>query len=257
MSRPLPISPLLVRWFTWYSRRFIRHHFHSLRMSFSESWENVDNRAIVIYSNHASWWDPLVGLVVIRSEFSQRTLYAPIDASMLKRYKMFSKMGFFGVEKNSAKGAAAFLAQSTNILNDRNTILAVTAQGRFADVRERPANIKRGLAHLSRKVPDAIFIPACIEYVFWEEKLPEILVRFGRSVSFTGADTDIGERLRVLEHALEQTQDELAEMSQRRASSEFSMLISGRSGIGGVYDRWRKLRGAMRGKPFQAEVGSV
>ena len=119
----------------------------------------------------------MVGLVVIRAWFKERQLYAPIDAAMLKKYRMFSKMGFFGVEKDTRKGAVDFLRHSTNILSKPNAILAVTAQGRFADVRERPAGIKRGLGHLSLRVADAVFIPACIEYVFWEEKLPEILVQ--------------------------------------------------------------------------------
>ncbi len=256
MSEQPHISPLLVRWFTWYSRRLIQRHFHSLRISTSAGSSDVDDRPVVLYTNHASWWDPLVGLVVINTRFKERPLYAPIDAAMLAKYKMFRSMGFFGVEKDTRKGAIDFLTHSTSVLNKGDAILAVTAQGRFADVRERPVGIKRGLGHLSLKVPDAVFIPACIEYVFWEEKLPEILVRFGSPVEMSdGAELEMN--LSRLEGALEKTQDELAELSQRRDVAAFSMLISGRSGLGGVYDRWRSVRARLCGEEFKTEIGSV
>jgi len=250
------ISPLLVRWFTWYSRRVIQRHFHSLRISTSVPWGDLGGRPVVLYTNHASWWDPLVGLVVINAKFNARQLYAPIDAVMLQRYKMFSKMGFFGVEKDTRKGAADFLRQSTNILTKPDAILAVTAQGRFADVRERPVGIKRGLGHLSLRVPDAVYIPVCIEYVYWEEKLPEILVRFGSPVKLSD-EKDLETNLVRLERGLETTQDDLAARSVSRDIAAFSILVSGRAGLGGIYDRWRTLRATLRGEEFKTEIGSV
>jgi 1-acyl-sn-glycerol-3-phosphate acyltransferase len=257
MSERPHISPLLVRWFTWYSRGFIRKHFHSLRISSSGGFNEHVDRPIVLYTNHASWWDPLVGLVVVNSLFPKRALYAPIDALMLAKYRMFGRMGFFGVEKDTRKGAIDFLTTSTQMLGKSDAILAVTAQGRFADVRERPANIKRGLAHLSMRVPSAIFIPACIEYVFWEEKLPEVLVRFGEPIVIGNEAMDFESQHRRLESALEKTQNELAELSKSRLASAFAMLISGKAGLGGVYDRWRSVRARLRGEEFTSEIGSL
>lgn len=257
MTEQPKISQLLVRWFTWYSRRFIRRHFHSLRVSSSNRQLTSENRPIVIYTNHASWWDPLVGLVVIKTYFNDRSLYAPIDALMLSKYRMFSHMGFFGVEKDSRKGAVDFLTVSSNVLQTSRPILAVTAQGRFADVRERPVNIKRGLAHLSLRVPNAAYIPACIEYVFWEEKLPEILVHFGNTVELGNGSADLETNLTALEHGLEKAQNELAELSQNREAEAFTTVISGRSGLGGVYDYWRSLRSAMRGQRFKKGLSNV
>ena len=63
---------------------------------------------LVIYSNHASWWDPLVGLVLKSEFFADRTPFAPMDAAMLERYKLFARLGFFGVEQHSRRGAIAF-----------------------------------------------------------------------------------------------------------------------------------------------------
>ncbi len=75
---PLPrVSPALLSWFTWYSRRYIRRHFHSLRISRS-GLPPATCLPLVIYSNHASWWDPLVGLFLKSECFAKRTLFTPL-----------------------------------------------------------------------------------------------------------------------------------------------------------------------------------
>ena len=173
------ISLLLLRWFTWYSRGYLRRHFHSLRVSRAGLPPETSGLPLVLFTNHASWWDPLVGLVLKTHFFADRALFAPIDAAMLTRYGMFRKLGFFGVEQCSRRGAVEFLRMSETILQSSNHLLAVTPQGRFADVRERPIRFKAGLGHLATRVERALFLPMATELVFWEERLPEVLVRFG------------------------------------------------------------------------------
>ena len=103
------ISPLLLRWFTWYCRGYLRRHFHSLRISRAGLPPDTRGLPLVIYTNHPSWWDPLVGLIIKDAFFADRMLYAPIDADMLARYRMFAKLGFFGVEQRNRRGAVQFL----------------------------------------------------------------------------------------------------------------------------------------------------
>src|SRR5690349_11647077 len=88
-TKPPPISRTLLRWFTWYSRRYIRRHFHSLRISNSGLARDIAGLPMVVYSNHPSWWDALVCLVLKAEFFSKRSAFMPIDAAMLERYKFF------------------------------------------------------------------------------------------------------------------------------------------------------------------------
>ncbi len=176
------ISKPLLRWFTWYSRRYLRRHFHSLRVSLNGLPPGDAQLPLVIYSNHAAWWDALVGLVLKAEFFSSRQAFAPIDSKALENYKMFGRLGFFGVEQGTRRGAVQFLRTSEHILRAANSLLVVTPQGRFADVRERPIRFEAGLGHLATRVEHAVFLPMATEFVFWEERLPEILVRFGEPV---------------------------------------------------------------------------
>src|ERR1051326_3513393 len=99
------VSSLLLRWFAWYSRAYVRRHFHSLRVSLQGLPPETGELPLVIYSNHASWWDALLCLVLKEQFFPGRTAFAPIDAAMLARYKFFRHLGFFGLEQHSRRGA--------------------------------------------------------------------------------------------------------------------------------------------------------
>ena len=254
-----PVSAPWLRWFTWYSRRYCRRHFHSLRVSRSGLPPQLPALPLVIYSNHASWWDALVCLVLKDEFFGAHTAFAPIDAAMLQRYKFFGRLGFFGVEQNTRRGAMQFLRVSEVILQSPRHLLALTPQGRFADARERPVRFAAGLGHLAVRESPAVFVPLAIEYVFWEERLPEILVRFGEPVVAGG-----GQRPRqqpeawtgFFERELARTQDALAAESQRRRPEDFENLLRGGAGQGGIYDLWRAFKAAWRGESFQKEHGN-
>ena len=248
---PVPeprVNQLMVRWFTWYARRYLRGHFNGLRLS-RNGWQpgQVD-RPLVLFSNHASWWDALIGVGVVDHFFPQRRCFAPIDAAAVQKYRFFLKLGFFGVEQGTRRGAATFLRTSETILRDRNALLWVTPQGRFGDVRERPLQLRSGLGHLAARAPGAVFCPLAIEYVFWEERLPEVLLRFGEPVA-TEELSDASAAASRLTRALEHTQDQLAAEAILREPSAFAPFLEGKFGVGGIYDYWRQLRARLRREP--------
>jgi 1-acyl-sn-glycerol-3-phosphate acyltransferase len=96
---------------------------------------------LIVVLNHPSWWDPLLGLVLTEL-FADRDHYWPMDADALRRYWVFQRLGAFGIEPATLRGAREFLRTACAILARPRTALWVTAQGRFADPRERPAVIE-------------------------------------------------------------------------------------------------------------------
>ena len=258
-STPLPaISRPLFNWFNWYSRRYLRRHFHSLRVAKSGWPAAAPHLPLVIYANHAAWWDALVGLVMKTEFFPGRTAFAPIDSKALEKYKMFGRLGFFGVEPGTRRGAVQFLRTARNILRQPDSLLVITPQGRFADVRERPVRFEAGLGHLAAGAGRAVFLPLATEFVFWEERLPEILVRFGEPVE-AGAESaaalDAKHWTAWFAQAMEATQDALAAEAKRRNPDEFQIVLRGGAGQGGIYDWWRAMKAGLRGEIFQKEHG--
>jgi len=229
-SRALPcVWRPLIRWFTSYSRRYIGKHFNSLSISRSSSLPPATRMPIVLYANHAGWWDPLVGLILNAAFFPNYTLFAPIDAVALRRYKILSKIGFFGVERQSRRGVMEYFKTAETILQSSEHLLAVTPHGRFIDVRERPVQFQRGLGLLATRVTRALFLPVAIEYAFWDQRQPEIFCRFGEPTEIR-ADDSIGltawHWTAAFERRLEVTQDALAKEVCGRDPRKFENLLS-------------------------------
>ncbi|MCC6234568.1 MAG: lysophospholipid acyltransferase family protein [Verrucomicrobiales bacterium] len=265
---PLPrVSPLLVSLFAAYTRWYLPRHLHALRIS-QEGWQPTASAttARLVYLNHASWWDPLVCLQLQQRFFPTNPSYALIDAEALAKYRFFSRLGFIGVEKGRARGAMAFLHAAEAVVQQPGAMLWITPQARFCDVRQRPLGFQRGLAHvasrLARRFPQGSVecVPLALEYTHWEERTPEALVRFGEPFAphrVGRSDLDDASWNTEIEGRLAVELDALALQAQRRNPHEFSDLLRGRAGVGGVYDLWRRLRALLRREKFHPSHGSL
>lgn len=245
------VSPGVMSVFAAYSRRYVRRNFHSFRILQRGLPPRDSTRPLVIYLNHAAWWDPLVCLLLSREFFASRTSFAPIDAAMLQRYGFFKHVGFFPVEQASMRGGLQFLRNTHALLASPQNAVWLTPQGRFMDVRERPLRLQDGLGALATREPGAVFVPLAIEYAFWTEPRAEILVTYGEPiVPAVESARSASEWTRVFTDSLETAQDDLAACSCRRDPAEWRTLDRGQSGVSGFYDAWRWLRARMAGEKF-------
>ena len=247
--------PWLLRGFRKYATRYVRKHFHAVRLSKSGAALPTADEPLLIVLNHPSWWDPLIG-IVLSGALAGRDHFAAIDAVAVERYRFFAKLGFVGVDTKSLRGAADFLRTGAAILSQPRRAYWVTAQGRFTDVRTRPLGLRSGVGHLAARLSAGAVLPIALEYTFWTERTPEALVR-------------IGEPLRIAEHpgldgkawaarieaALTANLDALNAEAMKRDPAAFTELLSGRTGVGGVYDVWRRLKAWVRGRRFDPAHG--
>jgi 1-acyl-sn-glycerol-3-phosphate acyltransferase len=215
--------------FTLYSHLYIRKHFNSFGISRSSPIPTSIGLPIVLYANHPGWWDPLIGLILKAKFFPDYTLFAPIEAAALRRYKILSKIGFFGVEGRSRRGVLEFFKTARAILHDSKHLLAITPHGRFADVRERPVLFQRGLGALAARIRRALFIPVAIEYAFWDQRRPEIFCRFGEPTEVCAEPSgklNAWHWTAVFERRLEIAQDVLAKEVCHRDPDQFEYLMT-------------------------------
>jgi 1-acyl-sn-glycerol-3-phosphate acyltransferase len=242
--------PWLVRGFCKYARRYVRKHFCAVRLSKSGAPFPTTDDPLLIVLNHPSWWDPLIGTVLSRA-LAGREHFAAIDAVAVKRYPFFGKLGFVGVDTKSIRGAAEFLRTGSALLAQPNRVFWVTAQGRFTDVRERPLALQSGVGHLSARLERGIVVVVALEYSFWTESTPEALVRIGEPLPIADHPGLSGKQWTALiEDALTHNLDQLNAETMTRDPSAFTELLSGKTGVGGVYDLWRRLKSWVRGRRF-------
>ncbi|HTQ78555.1 MAG TPA: lysophospholipid acyltransferase family protein, partial [Thermoanaerobaculia bacterium] len=244
-ARAPEVSHRLLRGFMRYVEPYLRRHFHAVRLARTGAPPLLaQDEPLVIYLNHPSWWDPLIGLLLSQRLFPERRHYSPIQAEALTRYAFFARLGFFGLEPGTVHGARRFLAISEDLLSQGGT-LWLTPGGRFSDPRERPAPLAPGLGHLAARLRRGTLLPLAVEYPFWEERFPEALLRFGEPFvlgSPDGAARTAQGWTELLAARLAATQDALAKDAVSREASRFETLLGGRAGVGGVYDLWRRLK---------------
>jgi 1-acyl-sn-glycerol-3-phosphate acyltransferase len=236
--------------FAWVFERSLRSSFHAARR-FGPA-PDLSARKLVIYANHPSWWDGVAYVMIAQHLLPGRPVYAPIDAEMLEKYGFMRRMGAIGVDQTSARGAADFL-QTCRAALAREAPLMIAAQGRFSDARERPLRLRPGLAHLAEA--DVCFVPLALDYVFWNEKRPEMLFGFGEPLRGL-SDLPPAERLAALEARLTETLDALSAAALTRDPARFTPFLAGAGGVNPIYDLWRRGKAAWRGEGFSPEHGA-
>jgi diapolycopene oxygenase len=250
-------SPWLVRFFTHYCRGYLRRNFHAVRVARHSRPVDPGPGALIVVLNHPSWWDPLVAGMVA-GLFPDRVHHAPMDTDALARYRFFERLGFFGVEQGTSRGALAFLRTSLALLSQPNTALWIPAQGRFVDPRQRPIHLRQGIGHLVRRLHGGVILPLALEYPFWGERYPEALACFGSPIAIgAGRSRSVADWMQVIDSGLTEAQETLARLSIARDVRAFDTLIDGSAGIGGIYDWWRRCKACFSGARFVAEHGRI
>jgi 1-acyl-sn-glycerol-3-phosphate acyltransferase len=240
-----PISTPLLRFFRGIVRGYFKRHFRAVSIQHAAQLQSLRG-PLIVYANHTSWWDPMVSVLLAQQLQPDARHYAPMDAAALAKYPILRRLGIFAIDMTSARGAAQFLRTSQAILA-AGGILWITPQGRFADPRE-PLVFKPGLGALAARTPGITLLPLAIEYTFWDERLPETLLRFGSPIHIEhGTDADAATA--HLLAALADTMQHLSSAAIARDPAAFTPLLTGARGTGGIYSLIRRVRGLLTGAP--------
>lgn len=255
-----PFSTWLHGWFMRYVRRYMRRHFHAVRLLKSAAGgaeaPETAGEPVIFYSNHPGWWDPLTFLFIGQALFPDRMVYGPIDAAALGKYKFLERIGFIGIDPHAWRGAARFLRMLRAAGSRSDVIFWITAQGEFTDPRVRPLRLRPGVGHGVAAAERGVVVPLAVEYPFWNERLPEVVVGFGPAIRIAeAAGRSAEEWTEVLARQLENVQDRLAEAAQSRDPKRFTTLLAGRVGVGFAYDAVRRIKAWIRGERFDASHG--
>jgi 1-acyl-sn-glycerol-3-phosphate acyltransferase len=244
-------SPRMARGFGRWLRRYFARNFSAVRVSADGAPPGDTGQPILVYTNHPSWWDPIHFLLLARETLPGRRMFGPFDAEALAKYGFFRRLGAFGIDRSTRRGAAEFLRTSRALLDLPDATLWITAQGEFRDPRHRPVELQPGLAHLVRDLDRGLVVPLAVEYPFWNERYPEALSHFGRPFDLASDAHDTVDAWNsVLAERLAETMDALAAKARTRDPAGFRTLVLGRAGVGGSYDVWRRLKAWARGRRF-------
>lgn len=198
---------------------------------------------LVVLLGHASWWDPLVGLVVWRRLLADRDLRMPMDADQLARFGFFKRLGVFGIDPDDPRSLEAMRRFTLDhFATATRPTLGLTPQGRFTDPRE-PVRLRPGAAAIAAAAPSETTVVAiAVEYVFWQDQRPEILIAASPCPRPTGSASTTRWH-RAMTEAFTDATARLAAASIDRDPDAFTDLVGGRDRIHPVMDLWLRMTG--------------
>lgn len=253
---PSKYSPKVTRGFSIVVRRMFRKQFASVRAvkGSTETLGALDSRKgpAIIALNHSSWWDPLVCVLLGSIETPSRTHAAPMDVEQLRRFRFMRKIGIFGVAPDDPRSLPRMTRHVLKrFASEPRCTLWITPQGEFRDVRDEIA-LRPGAGAIAARASEERDIPVlalAIEYTFWEDKRPEVLLRLVRvPPPDLDAKATRGERIEAwtseIERTMRDNQSALAQIVMERDPRPFDIVLGGKEGANHpLYDLWLKLRG--------------
>ena len=238
-------SPRIASWFAWYLRRMIHGKFHRVHLarggvSLLES-ISQHNGPVSVLLSHSSWWDPLVGLFLADRFMSHRSGCGPMDINILRQFGFFRRLGLFGIEPDHPHAAEALKKYVLDCFaREPLPTLWITPHGKFHDPRESPEP-RPGAASVCAAATRVRVVSIAMEYVFWLDKKPEILLRAQEIAAPASPSTAHWHR--EISRGTASNAAKLAELAVARDPNAFETLLASRTGTSAMYDLWLKLRG--------------
>jgi len=239
-------NPRVLRGFQWYVRRLLRKRFFAVRTSRSglpsaDVWRSHEGPLLLLL-NHSSWWDPILLAFLQGVWCPDRRVLAAMDRVQLERFTIFRRMGVFGIDPDDPASLPAMVDYvHQTVMREPRSLVMLTPQGRFTDVRE-PMRLRPGAAAVAARLPNVRAVSLSLEYPFWLDAKPEVLLRFCDVHSPEVSSTAAWQR--TLTAAMQANADALAAESIARDPMRFDTIVGGGAAqVNPFYDAWLRLTG--------------
>lgn len=208
---------------------------------------------IVIFGNHVSWWDPMLAVLLTDIVMPGRSLVAAMDTDELQRFRIFRKLGVFGIRPGDREALDPMVGYLERVFrDDPKSAFWVTPQGSFADVRSELRLRPGAAAVMSRLEAAGVQIKAislAVEYGFWVERKPEVFIRATEVTRPLNEqrETSTTDWLRAMRSSLGDNMQELATLVTAREPGALDVVLGGEQGnVNPIYDAWLSVRGKKR-----------
>lgn len=220
---PSLTEPPLPNFFNIYAKRFRSVCRFLLRILYNDIQLYLDknhilrlqqSHRVVVYSNHPSFWDPMLLALLTEKLWPGRAVLSAIDSAALRWHPYFHGLGFFGVQPDQPAGLRALLRTVGHLWSrPAPSCLVVTPEGHFSPRDGRPLELRRGLAAAlwRHRAISVLLVPVALDYFnpIWQGT-PRILVGEPFTVSDrpAGSLDELNDTLRT---ALQATLDRLTQ----------------------------------------------
>ena len=191
--KPAKTSPFWIAVANFFFFNMLQNRFYAFRYTGVENYKNRDDKyPTILFAPHANWWDGIV-LYNISHRICKKEIRLMVEE--LNRFPLLRRGGAYSVNKKSAQSAMKALKYSVDLLSDLKNILCIFPQGIIRPPHYRPIEFQTGLAYIAqnaaKKYGKVNLIPVAIDFCFFRDNRPEVVVDFGERIEVTNVEADI------------------------------------------------------------------
>jgi chlorobactene lauroyltransferase len=205
--------------FLHYIEDLARKRFHAVRLSGGERLSGWDPAIPTIaYANHSNWWDGFMGFLITHRAL-QGQFRVMMEERHLARYRFFSRIGAFGIDRENAREGLKSLSHALALLQAERAIVWIFPQGVLRPNDVRPLDFYSGASRLALRALETRgavrLLPVAMRYEFLQEDRPEALISIGASTIL-----DTPTKVRDLTWRMEQEVTTLLDALCRQVANE-------------------------------------
>ncbi len=162
MIKPKHAGPVLL-FFKWYIPFILKRDFQSVQV---HGKANHFQQAILVLSNHFSWWDAFFIFYLNQIAFRKKYHVMMLE-EQLRRYRFFNYGGVFSVRKNS-KDIIESLNFSIELLKKPGNLLQLFPQGKIESQHITALHFEKGLSYIMKHAKNEfhiVFTVAVVDYL--------------------------------------------------------------------------------------------
>lgn len=205
----------------------LQNRFYAFRYKGEENYYDADrNVPTILFAPHCNWWDGIVMYNITHRIFHKEIR---LMVEELNRFPLLRRGGAYSVNKKSPQSAMKALQYSVNVVGDLRNMLCIFPQGIIRPPHYRPIEFQTGLAYIAqnavKKYGRVNLIPTAVDYTFFRDNRPEVVVKFGKRIELTNANIDRKELTHMLEHSLSFACDDLSGDISKGAIGDYKILF--------------------------------
>ncbi|MBX3043957.1 MAG: lysophospholipid acyltransferase family protein [Candidatus Kapabacteria bacterium] len=182
--------------FKQYIYKLLKKSFYSISV-IGEVPEVPLDAPLILAPNHSTWWDGFFVYLINRKYFD-RKFFIMILEEQLEKYKFFTKLGGFSINKSSPKSIVKSLKYSAEILeNYPHSVTTIFPQGELLPNFIKPLNFNRGIEKIVQYYGKKTYIlPLSMRIEYLKEEKPSVFFKFGKLVEVIQNDDGLTNKLK-------------------------------------------------------------
>lgn len=188
----------------------LQNRFYAFRYKGEENYFDGDTSIpTILFAPHSNWWDGIV-LYNVTHRLFRKEIRLMVEE--LNRFPLLRHGGAYSVNKKSPQSAMKALQYSVDVMGDLRNMLCIFPQGIIRPPHYRPIEFQTGLTYIAQNAVKRYgrinLIPVALDYCFFRDNRPEVVVKFGKRIELSDAKLNRKEYTHYLENALSQVCDE-------------------------------------------------